>query len=109
VPPLRPPFDAIAVYRFAMLEARKTSDAPEYGDSAVPEDDLEQRARIPGIRCPKCRWQPRRDARWSCTCGFEWNTFETAGRCPMCHTQWEWTQCLRCDEWSLHKAWYSED
>lgn len=58
------------------------------------------------IRCPLCAWQPRRDDEWMCTCGAIWNTFETRGRCPECAKQWEWTQCLRCDEFSLHERWH---
>src|ERR1700730_2017818 len=42
----------------------------------------------PRIRCPLCGWLPRRDDRWSCTCGHSWNTFETGGVCPACLHQW---------------------
>ena len=31
------------------------------------------------IRCPRCGWRPGSNDRWSCTCGYVWNTFETAG------------------------------
>src|SRR6266852_8293404 len=38
----------------------------------------------PRIRCPLCGWSPRKDDRWSCSCGHEWNTFDTGGVCPAC-------------------------
>lgn len=34
----------------------------------------------PRIRCPLCGWSPRKEDLWSCTCGNEWNTFDTGGR-----------------------------
>jgi len=40
------------------------------------------------IRCPLCGWSPRKDDLWSCTCGHEWNTFDTGGVCPACLHQW---------------------
>jgi hypothetical protein len=36
----------------------------------------------PRIRCPLCGWSPRKEDRWSCDCGHEWNTFDTGGVCP---------------------------
>jgi hypothetical protein len=60
------------------------------------------------IRCPLCRWEPRREDRWGCTCGAIWNTFDTRGVCPDCAYRWEHTQCLRCREWSDHETWYEE-
>jgi hypothetical protein len=61
------------------------------------------------IRCPRCKWQPRRGDRWSCSCGHAWNTFDTHGVCPSCATAWRETQCLRCNEWSPHEQWYAHD
>ena len=61
------------------------------------------------IRCPKCRWEPRQDSLWSCTCWHTWNTFDTAGLCPGCGKQWEDTVCLSCHRWSKHRDWYSRD
>jgi len=60
------------------------------------------------IECPKCRWKPKADSLWSCTCGHAWNTFDTAARCPACHEQWRDTQCLSttCAAWSKHLDWY---
>lgn len=31
------------------------------------------------IRCPLCGWSPRKEDKWFCTCGNEWNTFDTGG------------------------------
>jgi hypothetical protein len=42
----------------------------------------------PRIRCPLCGWSRREDDLWSCTCGHEWNTFDTGGVCPACLQQW---------------------
>lgn len=62
-----------------------------------------------GIRCPVCHWRPRRSDRWICSCGWEWNTFDTRGRCPQCAFQRLKTQCLACEQWSLHEDWYEAD
>jgi hypothetical protein len=59
------------------------------------------------VRCPRCGWEPGRDARWTCLCGFSWNTFDTAGLCPACLRAWESTQCPRCHAWSPHEEWYA--
>jgi hypothetical protein len=40
------------------------------------------------IRCPKCRWVPVQEARWSCNCGHIRNRFRTRGICPACQYQW---------------------
>ena len=61
------------------------------------------------IRCPQCGWEPERGSLWSCECLCLWNTFDTEGRCPDCGKRWETTQCLRCKEWSPHRAWYAEE
>jgi len=53
----------------------------------------------PRIRCPLCGWTPRKEDLWSCTCGHEWNTFDTGGVCPACLHQWNETQCLSCSRW----------
>lgn len=60
------------------------------------------------IRCPRCGWQPGKDARWYCDpgCHHQWNTFDTAGVCPSCAKEWHETACLRCHEWSPHADWY---
>ncbi len=64
------------------------------------------------IACPKCNWEPDGGAHWMCSCGQQWNTFETAGRCPSCGKHWKYTQCIPhlggCPEWSLHVDWYRD-
>ncbi len=60
------------------------------------------------IYCPKCRWEPTPEARWLCTCGHAWNTFETLGRCSRCGKVWRRTECMACHEWSLHHDWYHD-
>ena len=61
---------------------------------------------VPRIRCPLCQWVPRKNDLWACDCGHAWNTFDTGGVCPGCMRQWENTQCLACQGWSAHSAWY---
>ena len=79
--------------------------------------ELERDEEAQGVRCPLCGWRPTAASRWCCwwsegpepyftSCGAEWNTFTTRGRCPGCQHQWRWTSCLRCGEWSLHDDWY---
>ncbi|MDU1890475.1 MAG: hypothetical protein E6767_07260 [Dysgonomonas sp.] len=60
------------------------------------------------IRCPKCKWEPSAEHTWECSCGHEWNTFETGGCCPKCGRVWKHTQCYpdQCNQWSLHIDWY---
>jgi hypothetical protein len=62
------------------------------------------------IVCPNCNWAPDGKPYWECHCGHVWNTFETAGRCPSCHFQHNYTQCVAhaggCTTYSLHVDWY---
>lgn len=85
-------------------------------DQLESEDETSSRR----IRCPACRWEPRKTDLWHCGecpypegfyggCGMAWNTFDTAGLCPGCGHQWLWTACLRCAVWSLHEDWYTSD
>ena len=60
------------------------------------------------IACPKCSWEPTASARWTCTCGHSWNTFDTGGTCPRCRKTHRQTQCLACQKWSLHVDWYHD-
>jgi hypothetical protein len=77
---------------------------PSLLDAVLDAAGLASRRRR--IRCPHCAWQPSRLDRWSCFCGTEWNTFDTAGKCPGCGFQWQWTQCLRCKRRAEHARWY---
>jgi hypothetical protein len=83
----------------------------------VERDDEQHDEGMQGIRCPHCRWRPSKSDQWSCinfgtpeppfpSCGTSWNTFDTRGVCPGCSHKWKWTLCLRCQQWSLHEAWY---
>jgi hypothetical protein len=78
----------------------------------VPDRELEEEKKPasepPRICCPLCGWSPRKEGKWFCTCGNEWNTFDTGGVCPTCLHQWTETQCLSCSKWSLHSLWYAE-
>lgn len=62
------------------------------------------------VRCPKCSWEPDGNAYWQCHCGHQWNTFETAARCPACGFQHEKTSCVPfaggCHAHSDHLDWY---
>lgn len=62
------------------------------------------------ISCPKCNWEPDGKPYWCCTCGTEWDTFSTIGRCPGCKRIWQNTQCIidagGCGAWSPHLDWY---
>jgi hypothetical protein len=97
------------------LQALKRDPARRFDEVSAPERDDEEA--FSRIRCPLCAWQPHPSSRWRCArvdapegfpggCGTSWNTFSTRGRCPGCQHQWRWTKCLRCDDWSLHEAWY---
>jgi hypothetical protein len=83
--------------------------------SGQPETIPEERPASPGndgegrIKCPKCGWTPRARDRWSCTCRYLWNTFDTGGVCPGCLKQWTMTACLSCRQWSAHSDWYPKD
>jgi hypothetical protein len=61
------------------------------------------------IGCPKCKWMPDGGNHWLCSCGHEWNTFDTKGKCPACNVQWEDTYCPACGEPSEHETWYRVD
>jgi hypothetical protein len=62
------------------------------------------------IKCPQCNWEPDGKSYWECHCGHVWNTFETAGRCPECSFQHNYTQCVQyaggCNHFSVHLDWY---
>jgi tetratricopeptide (TPR) repeat protein len=58
------------------------------------------------VACPHCKRPPRCKDRWRCSCGNQWNTFDTRGRCPACDFQWAETACPVCNELSPHSDWY---
>lgn len=62
------------------------------------------------IFCPQCGWRPSVEDRWVCTptCGTVWHTFWTRGVCPGCAVRWPHTQCLACEAFSPHEAWYHQ-
>ena len=72
--------------------------------STVLDRELEEERGLDGdasrIRCPLCGWSPRKEDKWFCTCGNEWNTFDIGGVCPACLHLWTETQCLSCSRWS---------
>jgi len=66
------------------------------------------------ILCPKCNWKPDGGEYWQCSCLYDWNTFNTGGRCPNCSKVWKLTQCPGpglpggCGIWSPHSDWYRD-
>jgi hypothetical protein len=61
-----------------------------FASEIIPDRDLE-RDRDPSeprIRCPLCGWSPQKEDKWFCTCGHEWNTFDTGGVCPAIGSVW---------------------
>jgi len=96
---------------FLLKESRRT----DHIVSTI--SDLEKDDSLAGIRCPLCSWRPSARDLWCClslgtpeppfpSCGTQWNTFSSHGKCPGCSHQWQWTSCLRCEGWSLHNDWY---
>jgi hypothetical protein len=107
--------DGAAASSPLQLLVRTNGTAPVVLDTPDAEDDDP----FGGIRCLLCSWRPSASSRWYCNCvgtpepwfegcGAVWNTFSTAGRCPGCGHQWQWTSCLRCGGASLHRDWYRE-
>lgn len=62
------------------------------------------------IRCPKCHWEPDGKPYWQCGCGHQFDAFVSAGTCPECGKDWEFTQCVDfaggCNHVSPHLDWY---
>lgn len=92
---------------------------PAWRPVVIDEIRDDARPGEPRIRCPLCKWEPRRSSVWTCWecpvpeglargCGTSWHTFDTGGRCPGCQHQWRWTICLACGCWSPHADWYAE-
>ena len=90
-----------------LYEAKHDPQDPKRDEGVTQQDRLDDSVGRGRIRCPKCQWRPRKSDRWGCSCGCEWNTFDTAAKCPQCGKQWHHTRCLRCYEWSRHVDWYT--
>jgi hypothetical protein len=75
---------------------------------AVKDDQCVEVDREPDQDKTRCDWSPRREDKWSCACGHEWNTFETGGVALPCLHQWTTTQRLSCSQWSAHSDWYAK-
>lgn len=88
------------------LKHEKLPDAPVKKEKSADASDKGRRRRI---RCPLCKYEPKKSDRWSCECLHSWNTFDTGGKCPSCGKQWLHTACLRCHQWSRHVDWYEKD
>lgn len=75
---------------------------------------MEQRRTPPkearDIHCPRCRYRPKPEDRWSCmpSCGAVFHTFWTGGLCPGCSYAWLQTQCPSCGRLSPHRSWYHD-
>lgn len=68
--------------------------------------------KVPGIRCPFCRWEPKATDRWFCNphCGGpSWNPFTQGGICPSCDRRCQIIECHCCHSLSYHGDWYEED
>lgn len=89
-----------------LLHYRLKKSRPSPVDVPRTTDEHRPHTGPPRIRCPRCAWAPRRDARWSCSCRHEWHTFDTGGVCPACQRVWAQTQCPKCNAWSPHADWY---
>ena len=66
-------------------------------DRELEEDNKPDESEPPRIRCPLCGWLSRKEDKWFCTCGHEWNTVDTGSLCPACLHQWRETQCFSCN------------
>ena len=63
-----------------------------------------------GLKCHSCGMAPPIGAYWGCAnCHQQFDTFETAGRCPHCNTQYGVTMCLDCRRSSPLHEWTAGD
>ncbi len=100
--------DFQAVYARLQTLVGTSAEQPRavVADGAAPE--LRSRHYGGRIRCPKCNWAATGKPDWQCSCGHEWDTFQTRAKCPACEKQWKNTDCPKCFETSRHIAWYRE-
>ena len=63
-----------------------------------------------GLKCPSCGMAPPIGNYWACAnCHQQFDTFETAGRCPHCATQYNTTTCLDCRRSAPQHEWTAGD
>lgn len=63
-----------------------------------------------GLKCPSCGMAPPIGPYWGCAnCHQQFDTFESAGRCPHCNTQYGVTTCLDCRRSSPQHEWTAGD
>ena len=59
-----------------------------------------------GFACPVCKTAPPLGAIWRCgKCRQSFDTFETQGVCPHCHTQYAATSCPECGSLRSFNEW----
>ena len=79
-------------------------------ESIAVDRELEEEKSLdlpgPRIRCPLCGWSPRKEDKWFCTCGHEWNTFDTGGVRPAFINGLKLSAYLAADG-SPHSDWYA--
>jgi hypothetical protein len=91
-----------------LVSVRLLKGDPAHLRPPKEKDRLGERIGRPRVRCPACKWEPKRDDQWTCECLHAWNTFDTGGVCPSCQRQWMETQCPQCHVWSRHADWYDD-
>lgn len=73
--------------------AEQSSDTPVRQSATVLDREVEKKKSHepsgPRIRypLPALRLVAREEDKWFCECGYEWNTFDTGGICPVCFHQ----------------------
>ncbi len=58
------------------------------------------------IYCPSCERQPTQLAK--CSCGNEWNAYETNLCCPKCSKQFDQIRCSSCGRVSDQASWFHD-
>ncbi|MDP9173773.1 MAG: M50 family metallopeptidase [Planctomycetota bacterium] len=62
-------------------------------------------ARRAGFYCPACGSSPPMGPLWVCTCGKNFDTFETQASCPACGRTFQTTRCADCGNSAPITAW----